>query len=60
MRIGSCAIRNHRCDVKAIVQPGDPPSLFVAIEEQLDLRLQRTRGGVDVLVIERLEPLAKE
>ena len=40
--------------------PGDPPSLFVAIEEQLGLRLQRTRGGVDVLVIERLEPLAKE
>ena len=40
--------------------PGDPPSLFVAIEEQLGLRLQRTRGGVDVLVIDRLSPLAKE
>ena len=40
--------------------PGEQPSLFVAIEEQLGLRLQRTRGGVDVLVIERLEPLAKE
>jgi uncharacterized protein (TIGR03435 family) len=40
--------------------PGDPPSLFVALEEQLGLRLERTRGTVDVLTIERLEPLAKE
>ena len=40
--------------------PGDPPSLFVAIEEQLGLRLERTRGAVDVLVIEHLEPLAGE
>ena len=38
--------------------PGDQPSLFVAIEEQLGLRLQRARGGVEV--IEHLEPLTKE
>jgi len=41
-------------------EPGTPPSLFVALEEQLGLRLERTRGPVDVLLIERIEPLSKE
>lgn len=39
-------------------EPGqcdDRPSFFTALEEQLGLRLERRRVGVDVLVIDRLE-----
>jgi uncharacterized protein (TIGR03435 family) len=37
-----------------------PPALSVALEEQLGLRLERTRGPVEMLLIERIEPLSKE
>jgi uncharacterized protein (TIGR03435 family) len=32
----------------------------VALEEQLGLRLERTRAPIDALLIERIEPLSKE
>ena len=38
--------------------PGDPnaPDLFTAVQEQLGLRLQATKGPVDVFVIESAQP----
>ena len=42
------------------VAPDGPPSLFVALDEQLGLRLERAPAPVQTLVIERAKPLDKE
>lgn len=53
-----------RPDTATAGQPGagvpnpDAPSLFTALEEQLGLRLERTKGPMNVLVIDHVEPLA--
>ena len=40
---------------------GNEPPLFTAIQEQLGLTLERTKGPVDVLVIDHVErPTANE
>ncbi len=55
-----------RPEPPAAGQPGaavpnpDAPSLFTAIEEQLGLRLTRTNGPMDVLVVDRVEPLSAD
>jgi len=34
----------------------DRPTMFVALREQLGLKLEATRGPIDVLVIDHVEP----
>jgi uncharacterized protein (TIGR03435 family) len=40
-------------DERADAQPDDGPSVFTAIQEQLGLRLESSKGPVEVLVIDR-------
>jgi len=42
-------------DLPAGAPRGDSPSLFTALEEQLGLKLEPTKGSVDVLVIDHVE-----
>jgi uncharacterized protein (TIGR03435 family) len=44
----------------ALPRADEQPSLFVALDEQLGLRLERTRGPVRVLVVDRVEPLQQQ
>ena len=42
-------------DAAASPAPGDPPSIFTALQEQLGMRLEPGRGPVEMLVIVRIE-----
>jgi uncharacterized protein (TIGR03435 family) len=42
------------------VPPSDAPSIFTAVQEQLGLKLESTKGSVDVLVIDHVERPAED
>ena len=46
-----------RCHPASKLPPSDPddPDLFTAIREQLGLKLEATKGPVEVLVIDSIE-----
>ena len=42
-------------DLSAEDRPGAPPSLFTAMQEQVGLRMEATRGPGEVLVVDQLQ-----
>jgi uncharacterized protein (TIGR03435 family) len=42
------------CDLAATPVPGDPPSIFTALQEQLGLKLESTRAPVEAFVIDHV------
>jgi bla regulator protein blaR1 len=52
---GPCAASISASTPQAATDPGDGPSIFTAIQEQLGLRLESTKGPVETLVIGHVE-----
>jgi uncharacterized protein (TIGR03435 family) len=47
------------CDIRNCPSPDSSESIFEAIQDQLGLRLEQTKGPVDFLVIDRVEHLVE-
>ncbi len=41
-------------------EPNAPPSLYVALQEQLGLKMESTKANADVMVIDHVEKLVAE